>query len=97
MAEQPDNREALMKGLLGDIKSRSTESKRRHGLTPEKRRQEDVQKQLRRKPFGGSITDIERDAEEKRNRSEAARKLDSKRIVRGQASLHGTPPEKPEK
>ncbi len=98
MAGQPDNREALMKGLSGDIESRSTESQRRHRLTPEQRKQEDVQKQLRKKPFGGSITDIERDAEEKqrRRRSEAARKLDSTQIVRGQANL-GTPPENPDR
>ena len=97
MAEQPNNREALMKGLKGDIESRSAESQRRHGLTPEKRRLEAAEKRISKKSWGESTTDIDIQAKKSKMKSRATRQgFGSRRTARGQVKLHGSAGEEPD-
>lgn len=97
MAEQPDNREALMEGLLGDIKERVETSQASHKMSPEKRKLEDTEKRISKRSWGESTTDIDIQAKKSKMKSRATRQgFGSRRTARGQVRLHGSAGEEPD-
>ncbi len=90
MAGQPDNREALMEGLVGDIKERDETSQASHKMSPEERKLKAAEKRISKKSWGEPTTDIDIQAKKSKMKSRATRQgFGSRRTAPDQVKLHG--------
>ena len=96
MAEQPNNSEALMKGLLGDIEERVKTSQASHKMSPEERKMQKQLDRVSKRAYSGNISDIERQREQATKKAKSSKLYKSKQTARGQVGLHGSAGEEPD-
>ena len=88
----------LTQSVLSGIEDREAEAKRRQHLSPDKLRHEQAEDRISKRAWGESTTDLDIQAEQRRMAQKARREgFGSRKTVRGQVSLIGTPPEKPDR
>lgn len=96
MAGEPISTDPLVSALLSDQAKRTAQARADAQLTPEQRRLKRIEERINRRAYGGHTSFQDAEAQRRIMKARASRETRNTQIARGQATLVGQAPPRPE-